>query len=61
MVHPFGEERAVVDVPDLPFMMIDGRIEKGKSPGVSPAFQEAMQALYGAARRKSLRLYCGTR
>jgi hypothetical protein len=29
--------------------MIDGRMEKGKTPGESPAFQEAMQALYGAA------------
>jgi hypothetical protein len=46
---PSAKKVAVVDVPDFLFVMIDGRIEKGKSPGVSPAFQEAMQALYGAA------------
>ncbi len=46
---PSAKKVAVVDVPDFLFVMIDGRMEKGKSPGESPAFQEAMQALYGAA------------
>ncbi|MGB7538757.1 MAG: GyrI-like domain-containing protein [Anaerolineales bacterium] len=46
---PSAKKVAVVDVPDFLFVMIDGRMEKGKSPGESPSFQEAMQALYGAA------------
>ncbi len=40
---------AVVDVPDLNFVMVDGAIEPGTGPGTSPLFQENMQALYGAA------------
>jgi hypothetical protein len=40
---------AVVDIPDFLFVMIDGKMEKGKSPGESPAFREAMTALYGAS------------
>jgi len=39
----------VVDVPALNFIMIDGAIEPGSSPGISPLFQENIQALYGAA------------
>ncbi len=46
---PPAKKVVVVDVPDFQFVMIDGQMEKGKSPGTSPAFQEAMQALYGAA------------
>jgi hypothetical protein len=39
----------VVDVPSFPFVMLDGQIEAGKTPATSAAFQEAFQALYGAA------------
>jgi hypothetical protein len=39
----------LVDVPRFQYVMIDGLIEPGLMPGNSPAFQEAMQALYGAA------------
>jgi hypothetical protein len=46
---PSAKKISVIDVPEFLFVMIDGRMEKGKSPGESPAFQEAMQALYGAA------------
>jgi len=46
---PSAKKVTVVDVPDFQFVMIDGQMEKGQSPGTSPAFQEAMQALYGAA------------
>lgn len=46
---PSAKKVEVVDVPDFQFVMIDGRIEKGQGPGTSPAFQEAMQVLYGAA------------
>ena len=31
------------------FVMLDGSIEPGCSPGTSPRFQEAMQSLYAAA------------
>ena len=40
---------AVVDVPVMTFLMIDGAIEPEHSPGTSPRFQEDMQALYAAA------------
>jgi hypothetical protein len=49
LYQPSAKAPVVVDVPEFSFVMIDGRIEKGKSPGKSPAFQEAMTALYGAA------------
>ena len=49
LYQPSAKRISVVDVPDFLFVMIDGKMEKGKSPGESPAFQEAMQALYGAA------------
>ena len=39
----------LVEVPELAFLAIDGRIEPGASPGTSAAFQTAVQALYGAA------------
>jgi len=40
---------AIVDVPILLLLAIDGQIEKGRTPGTSAAFQSAVQALYGAA------------
>jgi hypothetical protein len=36
--QPSARNIEVVDVPGLSFLMVDGRIEKGKSPGDSPAF-----------------------
>ena len=39
----------LVEVPELHFLTIDGRIEPGASPSTSKAFQAAVQALYGAA------------
>jgi hypothetical protein len=39
----------VVEVPDLPFLMIDGRIEPGAAPGDSPGFAAATEALFGLA------------
>jgi hypothetical protein len=38
-----------VRVPRLQFAMIDGRIERSQAPSTSPAFQEAMMALYSVA------------
>jgi len=46
---PSAKKVELVDVPRFKFIMIDGAIEPGEGPGTSPAFQQAMQALYGAA------------
>jgi hypothetical protein len=46
---PSVKKVEVVDVPAFQFFMVDGRIEPGMAPGTSPCFQEAVQALYGAA------------
>ena len=47
LYQPSAKRPALVQVPRLQFAMIDGAIEKGSEPGTSPAFQEAMMALYG--------------
>ncbi len=39
----------LVDVPELPFLAIDGRIEPGSSPGTSEEFAANTAALYGLA------------
>jgi hypothetical protein len=49
LYQPSAHKVEVVDVPELSFLMVDGRIEKGRSPGDSPAFLEAVQALFGAS------------
>jgi hypothetical protein len=46
---PSARAVALVDVPELKFVMIDGRIEPGEAPGTSPGFGEDMAALYSAA------------
>lgn len=46
---PSAKKVDLVDVPDLQFVMIDGAIETGSEPGLSPAFAEALQALYGVS------------
>lgn len=47
LYQPSAKTVEVVDVPPLKFVMIDGEIEQGHSPGSSPAFLQAMEALYG--------------
>lgn len=47
LYQPSAKKIEIVQVPKLPFAMIDGAIEKGYEPGNSPVFQEATQALYG--------------
>ena len=37
----------IVDVPELLFTMVDGRIEAGVGPGDSPEFMQTMEAMYG--------------
>lgn len=44
---PSAKKVAVVEVPAFQFAMIDGEIEAGQGPGTSPAFQQALEALYG--------------
>ena len=46
---PSSKKVELVDVPEFNFIQIDGAIEPDATPGTSPGFQEAMQALYGAA------------
>jgi hypothetical protein len=47
LYQPSARKVEVVEVPELSFVMLDGRIEKGRSPGDSPAFLAAIQALFG--------------
>jgi hypothetical protein len=47
LYQPSARQVAVVEVPELLFAMVDGEIEAGASPGTSPAFQQAVEALYG--------------
>ncbi len=44
---PSARQPVLVDVPEFQFAMVDGAIEPGQTPGVSPAFQQALEALYG--------------
>jgi hypothetical protein len=46
LYQPSARKPEILKVPNLQFAMIDGRIEKRKEPGNSPAFAEATQALY---------------
>lgn len=48
LYQPSAKQVVLVEVPSLNFVMIDGAIEPDQSPGTSPAFEEAMKALYGA-------------
>lgn len=45
--QPSAKQVTVVDVPAFQFAMVDGQIELGVLPGSSPAFQQAVEALYG--------------
>ena len=47
LYNPSAKNVSLVEVPALNFIMIDGAIEPGSAPGNSPAFQEAVQAMYG--------------
>jgi hypothetical protein len=47
LYQPSAKEVEVVDVPALQFVMADGAIEPNLSPGTSPTFQQATEALYG--------------
>lgn len=47
LYNPSANNVSLVQVPAFKFLMIDGAIEPGCAPGNSPAFQDAVQALYG--------------
>ncbi len=47
LYQPSARKVEVVEVPELSFAMLDGRIEKDHSPGDSPTFLDAIQALFG--------------
>jgi len=47
LYQPSPKKVEVVEVPVFKFAMIDGQIEVGQSPGSSPAFQQALEVLYG--------------
>lgn len=49
LYQPSARKIQVVEVPELSFLMVDGRIEKGRSPADSKSFLEAVQALFGAS------------
>lgn len=46
LYNPSPQKVETVEVPRMQFAMIDGAIEPGMSPSTSPAFQEAVEALY---------------
>ncbi len=46
---PSAKKIETIIVPRFNFLMIDGAVETGMEPGISPIFEENMQALYGAA------------
>jgi hypothetical protein len=49
LYQPSAKKIEIAQIPKLQFAMLDGAIEKGSAPGVSPTFAAATQALYGLA------------
>jgi len=47
--QPSAKKPGLIEVPRFNFIMIDGEIEPGMEPGNSPAFQQDVEAMYGAA------------
>ena len=47
LYQPSAKQVALVDVPPLQYATVDGAIEPGQAPGTSPAFRQALEALYG--------------
>ncbi len=44
---PSAKKVSVVEVPEMRFVMLDGRIEPDETPETAPFFQDAIGALYG--------------
>jgi hypothetical protein len=49
LYQPSAKECVLVQVPELQFAMIDGRIEPGLMPGDSPGFATGIGALFGVS------------
>jgi len=49
LYSPSARSVAVVDVPELQFIWLDGRLPAGVGPSDSESFREAMNAMYGVA------------
>jgi hypothetical protein len=49
LYQPTKKKVELVKVPCLQFAMLDGALEPGFAPAESPAFQEALMALYGVS------------
>jgi hypothetical protein len=49
LYQPPANEVVVVEVPELLFAMLDGRIAPGETPSTSATFEDAVGALYGIA------------
>lgn len=49
LYSPSAKQVAVVDVPELQFIWLDGRLPAGVVPSDSDSFREAMNAMYGVA------------
>lgn len=49
LFRPSAKKVGVVNVPAFKFVMIDDKMESGKTPETSQAFQDALEALYGAS------------
>jgi hypothetical protein len=49
LYNPSAKAPELVEVPAFNFLMVDGAIEKGSEPGMSPLFQENTEAMYGIA------------
>jgi hypothetical protein len=47
LYQPSPKEVSIVDVPELQFIFLDGRIGVDETPQTSPFFQEALGVLYG--------------
>jgi hypothetical protein len=47
LYNPSAKQPVIVDVPRLQFAFVEGAIEPGQSPGTSPSFGAALEALYG--------------
>jgi hypothetical protein len=47
LYQPSAKKVVLVEVPELQFALVDGRLEPGLTPGESPDFAAAVGALYG--------------
>lgn len=47
LYQPSAKTVELIDVPPFQFAIIEGEIEAGQTPGSSPAFQQAVEVLYG--------------